>query len=149
MKKIKSILITFILILLVLCSSSCYSSFKATIRLVNNYSDNIAFAFGIDDDYITCTDSTTCELDEEKDNFVINKLAKDKQITYSWELKMNSYEERDWAVWYRYEVDDDDEFDWDYIELSEVNDGYLFQMQRVYVVTVDEELNVSIEIESE
>lgn len=148
MKKIKIILILFILTLLVLCSSSCYSSFKSTIKLVNNYTDNIAFAFGIDNDYITCT-GTDCELDEENDNFIISQLAPNNEWAYSWELKMNSYEIIDWAVWYEYQITDD-ATDWNYIELSpEINNDYQFNMQRVYTITVDEQLNLTIDVSSE
>ncbi len=148
MRKIKSILIIIFTIFLVLIISNCYSNFKATLKLVNNYSEKVVILFGTEDDYVNCTDATTCELDEEQEALIVAEAESNNEDSYTWELKMNSYEERDWAVWYRYEVGED-EFEWDYIELSEVNDGYLFQMQRVYVVTVDEELNVSIEIESE
>jgi hypothetical protein len=128
--------------------SGCINTgYKATVKLVNNYSDTVTLLFSEDLEYVM-ESGGEYTVDETKGVPVISTLHSGESISEYIKLTHDIYGIYDWAVFYVAERDEDDQIlDWEPASLSEINDDYKFEFLRTYTITLDESLNLTIDVE--
>ncbi len=145
----EKILILIILLFggIIIFSGCVNSPYKAIVKLVNNYSETVTLLFSEDLEYVT-ESGGEYTVDETKGVPVISTLHSGESLSEYIKLPHDIYGIYDWTVFYVAERDEEDQIlDWEPSPLSQINDDYKFELQRTYTITLDENLNLTIDVE--
>jgi hypothetical protein len=146
----KYIISIFIIIMALIMFAGCvFTPYKARIRLVNNYTDSASFILNENLDYVTESGGDyTVDEGVSGAQILISSVEAGEKLTQEVALPHDIYGVFDWTVFYVAERDGTGEIvDWDCANLTEINDDYRFEYQTLYIITLDENLDITIEEE--